>query len=167
MKAPATGRARGARSARVVRAPLALGVALATLAGCRGDPTSVVVTARTNLSALTEVDEIVIEVTGAPTDQPASFGFKIKLPSDLPVVLGLYPSRDPYDQLDVRATARSCGEVRVDRRMATAFVPDHVERLTMDLDSLCHGCPSYGLCDDLSGKCPDPDGGTTAPDACP
>jgi hypothetical protein len=142
---------------------LVFGVALA---GCHGDPTSVVVTANTNFSVGDEVDEIVIEVTGAPTDPPGAFYFKIRSRSDLPVVLGLYPSSDPRDQLDIRATAQRCGHVRVDIRMQTAFVPDHVQRLTMDLSSHCHGvsCPSTQLCDNQSGTCADLDGGTIEPD---
>ena len=114
---------------------------------------------------------IIIEVVGlgATSDASNTFTFKLHSPSDLPVVLGLYPTDPAEGDIDVRATAWLDGRLRVDKRMPARFVPGQVDRLTMDLSSPCHDrtCPSDQLCDDQSGTCADADGGAPLPDGGP
>src|SRR5581483_10509395 len=122
------------RAAGLAAYGLAFAVAGATpLAGCRGEPTSIVIQVNTNLTAATEVDEvhiIVVEV-GLGLQPSRDEVFKIRGAGELPVVLGLYPSGDPRIDVDVSARAALQGCLIAEQRASTHFVPDHVERLTI------------------------------------
>jgi hypothetical protein len=107
------------------------------------------------------VDEIVIILPGTNIDAEPDRHFKLESASDLPVVLGLYPSGDPTVEIDLSARAQWLGEVVVEERRQTGFVPGRIERLTIDLISPCHDvtCPSDQVCDHNLGTCVDSDGG--------
>jgi hypothetical protein len=141
--------------ARAIRA-MVMGAAGLTVAllGCKGqtlDPTSLVVSVNSDLTAGTDFDQITIDVTTAHGDEP--FVFSIGSSADLPVTQALLPSGDRAETFMVTATATLGGATVVSQSVQTTFIPGSVGLLQMDLVRGCIAvaCDPSFTCD--AGAC--------------
>lgn len=155
-----------------------LGALAATLAGCEGDPTEILVVVDSNLSVPGELDTVRVEVVGegatASGDLTGSRGL------ELPRTVGIVQSGGKLGPLEIRAVGLSGGGVVVESRAITFFrggktlvLPLFLSRacvgVTCGGDQTCEGgrCVSATVDPDTleewNGRVPGADAGTCSP----
>ena len=109
------------------------------LVGCHGGPPSeIVVVVDTNLSA-TDLDEVVISVTGSQT-QTVDVPLNAPGAPAFPLTLGLVPAGDP-GKVTVTAIGKRQGALVVQQQADTGFVEGAQKMLALNLLDECVGIP--------------------------
>ena len=139
----------GRKSCPTAALVFASAASMVVMAGCGGEATELMVVVDTDLSVPTELDAVDLLVTGPSGEETA---FSVPLAGagavELPLLLGLVPSSERLDPVEVRATGLLGTTTVVERSIRTGFVRGEVRVVRLLLLSNCvgHVCGTDQTC---------------------